>query len=118
MKVIQTLADVQALERDEHLPSFYMEEIKNQFCLWYEAENEGEEIEDFSLPSWACIYHFNDVEDARMLESYVDDIEYVETERMDGMKYFRIGIMQDHQLSVIYFLEGTLPYRTEKWLEH
>jgi hypothetical protein len=53
-----------------------------------------------------------------MLESCVNDIEYVETERMDGMKYFRIGIMQDHQLSVIYFLEGTLPYRTEKWLEH
>lgn len=44
MKVIQSLADVQALERDEHLPSFYMEEIKNQFHLWYEAENNGEEI--------------------------------------------------------------------------
>src|SRR5699024_1662287 len=95
MKVIQTFADVQALERDEHLPSFYIDEIKNQFRLWYEAENEGEEIEDFSLPSWACIYHFNDVEDAKMLESCVNDIEYVETERIDGMKYFRIGIMQD-----------------------
>lgn len=120
MKVIQTLADVQALEREEeHLPSFYVEEIENQFRLWYEAENNGEDIEAFSLPSSACIYHFNDANDARrMLESYVNDIEYVETERIDGMKYFRIGIMQDHQLSVIYFLEGTLPYRTEKWLEH
>lgn len=81
-------------------------------------KNEGEEIEAFSLPSWACIYHFNDVEDARILESSVNDIEYVETERIDGMKYFRIGIMQDHQLSIIYFLEDTLPYKTEKWLEH
>src|SRR5690625_7912423 len=109
MKVIQSLADVQALERDEHLPSFYMEEIKNQFHLWYEAENIGEEIQDFSLTSWACIYHFNDVEDSRMLESCVNDIEYVETERRDGMKYFSIGIMQEHQVSVIYFLAVTIP---------
>lgn len=118
MKVIQTLADVQALERDEHLPSFYIEEIKNQFLLWYEAENEGEEIKDFSLPSYACICHFNHSNDGRMLQNYVNDIEYVDIERMDGVKYFRIGIMQDHQMSIIYFLEGTLPYRTEKWLEH
>lgn len=53
-----------------------------------------------------------------MLQNYVNDIEYVDIERMGGVKYFRIGIMQDHQMSIIYFLEGTLPYRTEKWLEH
>ena len=118
MKVIQILADVQALERDEHLPSFYIDEIESQFRLWYEAENKGEEIQEFSLPSWACIYHFNQATDVRMLESYLSDIEYVEIERIDGVKYFRIGIMKDHQMSIIYFLEGTLPYRIEKCLEH
>src|SRR5690625_2217737 len=115
---IQTLSDVQALEQGEHLPAFYIEEIKSQFRRWYEAEDEGEKIQDFSLPSHACIYHFNHRNDWRILQSYVNDIEYVDTERIDGLKYFRIGIMQDHQMSIIYCLGGTLPYKTEKWLEN
>ncbi len=115
---IQTLYDVQALEHEDHLPAFYIEEIKSQFLRWHESENGGEKIQDFSLPSHACIYHFNHANDWRILQSYVNDIEYVDTERMDGLKYFRIGIMQDHQMSIIYFLENTLPYQTEKWLEN
>ena len=118
MKVIQTRADVQSLENDEHLPSFYVEEINNQFLWSYEAENDGEEIDAFTLPPQACIYHFNHENDRQMLEKLVNNIEYVDTEVVDGTKYFRIGIMQDHQMSVIYFLEGTLPYKTEKWLEN
>jgi len=64
---IQTLSDVQVLERGKNLPSFYIEEIKNQFLLWYEAENDGEKIQDFSLPSHACIYHFDHANDLRIL---------------------------------------------------
>lgn len=49
----------------------------------------------------------------------MNSIEYVDAEVVDDMKYFRIGIMHDHdEISVVYFLEGTLPYKTEKWLEN
>jgi len=37
-------------------------------------------------------------------------------ERVAGVKYFRIGLMQDHQMSIIYFLAGTLPRKTERCL--
>lgn len=37
MKIIQTLADVQSLKNDERLPSFYFEEIYNQFLWTYES---------------------------------------------------------------------------------
>jgi len=115
---IQTLADVQSLANDECLPHFYIEEINEQFRWFYEAENEGEEIEEFSLSAQACIYHFNDEKDRQMLEKQVDAIEYVDMEEIDEAKYFRIGIMQDHQMSVIYFLAGTLPIDVEKCLEN
>jgi|SRR5699024_1175135 len=117
MKVIRTLADVQSLENDEHLPLFYVEEINNQFVWSYEAESDGEELEAFTLPLHACIYHFNHEDDLQMLVKHVNNIEYVDTEIVEGTKYFRIGIMHDHEIFVIYFLEGTLPYKTEKWLE-
>lgn len=118
MKVIRTLADVQSLKDDERLPSFYFEEIYNQFLWTYESVAEGEVIDDFSLASHACIYHFNDENDQQMLEKFTESIEYVDTYVVVDIKYFRIGIMQDHEMSVIYFLEGTLPYHTEKWLEN
>lgn len=118
MKVIRTLADVQSLKNEECLPSFYVEEIYHQFLGSYEAMAEDEAMEEFVLPLHACIYHFNHADDWQMLEELVHYIEYVDTEVVEGRKYFRIGIMQDHEMSVIYFLEGTLPEKTEKWLEN
>lgn len=117
MRIIQTLADVQALANDEHLPTFYIEEIKSQFLLWYESENDGEKVHEFTLPPHTAIYHLNQREDAKMIEEHVGDIEFTDIGRMGEMKYFRIGIMCDHQMSVIYVLKGTLPYETESWLD-
>src|SRR5690625_7624451 len=99
MRVIQTLADVQSLKDDEHLPSFYVEEIYNQFLWSYKAVAEREAIDDFSLEPYACIYHFDDEEDLKVLEKFTQSIEYVDTEVIEDLKYFRIGIMQDHEMS-------------------
>lgn len=118
MKVIRTKADVLALKADEHLPSFYVDEIYQQFIGSYEAENEGESLDEFSLPPHACIYHFDKEEDMQMLVDNVGALEYVDVDKVEGKRYFRIGLMQDHEISVIFFLEGTLPYKTEKWLEN
>src|SRR5699024_492421 len=118
MKVIRTMADVQSLKDDGHLPSFYIEEIYNQFLGTYEAVAESEKIDDFSLDPNAFIYHFDRESDLEMLVRLTGNIEYVDVEIIDGTKFFRIGIMQDHEMSIICFLENTLPYRTEKWLEN
>lgn len=117
MKVIQTMADVQSLKDDERLTSFYFDEIYNQFLWTYKSVAEGEAIDDFSLEPHTCIYHFNDETDLQMLMNFAENIEYVDTQVVRGIKYFRIGIMQDHEMSVIYLLECTLPYKTERWLE-
>lgn len=117
MKVIRTMADVHALKADEHLPSFYAEEVEHQFLMWYIDENEGESLDEFSLPSHSCIYHFDKEKDMQMLIDNIDALEYVDVEKIEGKKYFRIGLMQDHQMSIIYLLEGTMPRKTERWLE-
>src|SRR5690625_6040892 len=99
MKVIQTLADVQSLKNDERLPSFYVEEISNQFLWTYEAVAEGEAIDNFLLAPQACLYHFSEASDWRKIEEMLRDIEYIDTEVVEGKKYFRIGIMQEHEVS-------------------
>ena len=113
------MADVHSLKDDERLPSFYIKEIYHQFIGSYEAMADDEEIDEYVLPLHGSIYHFNHEDDRHMLEELVNSIEYVDAEVVDDMKYFRIGIMHDHdEISVVYFLEGTLPYKTEKWLEN
>lgn len=116
MKLIQTLADVHALKAQKHLPSFYVEEIESQFLVWYEAENEGEPIDTFSLPSHACIYHLEQEEDEYVIMDDILAIEFVELERVGGDTYYRIGKMLEHEMSIIYFLEGTLSPKIELWL--
>lgn len=116
MKRIQTMADVHALIADEQLPSFYVREIKDQFIMWHEAESEGESIDSFCLSNHSCIYHLDKEEDMHLIIDNFIDVEYVETEKIEKQMYFRIGLMQDHQMSIIYFLAGTLPRRVELWL--
>lgn len=116
MKRIQTMADVHALEADEQLPSFYVREIKDQFIMWHEAEGEGESIDSFCLPNHACIYHLDERDDMHFIMDNFIHVEYVETEQVGNHMYFRVGMMQDHQMSVLYFMEGTLPRRIELWL--
>src|SRR5690625_6288124 len=114
MRVIQTLADVQSLKDDEHLPSFYVEEIYNQFLWSYKAVAERVAIDNFSLEPYACIYHFDDEEDLQVLEKFTQSIEYVDTEVIDDLKYNLTDIMQYNEMLVLYFLEVTLPYNSEK----
>ena len=74
MIVIRTMADVQSLKDDRHLPSFYIEAIYNQFLGTYEAVAESEKINDFSLDPNACIYHFDKESDLEMLVRLTENI--------------------------------------------
>lgn len=116
MKRIQTMADVQVLKKEEHLPSYYKREIKDQFLLYYDFEGEGEAMESFRLPVHACIYHLEDEEDGKIILDQLLNIEFVDIEGSADRRYFRIGIMHDHQMSTLYCLEGVLSYELEKYL--
>jgi len=114
---IQTMADIQALQQNKKLPSFYVEEIKYQFSMWYEAEHDGESLHEFYLPPYSCIYHFDKTDDINVFTELLNKIEYVDVEKVNGRKYFRIGFMEDNEMSVVYLLEKTLPEKIEQLLE-
>ncbi|RDW21368.1 hypothetical protein CWR48_02890 [Oceanobacillus arenosus] len=112
MRRIQTFADIKALKQTENLPALYIEEIKQQFVGMFEAEGEGKTLDTFSLPTHACLYHLNESDDKHWLFGLIEQVEFIEVEK----EYYRIGIMQDHQMNIVYFLKGTFTEIIETWL--
>lgn len=111
MKRIQTFGDIEALKQ-ENLPSSYIKEIKQQFQSMFKADGEGESLHTFSLPIHACIYHLNESNDIEWLLDLMEQVEFIEVEK----EYFRIGLMEDHQMNILYFLIGTFSEEMERWL--
>lgn len=117
MKTIKTMADLESLRRMGRIPLEYVNAIESEFLNWFEAEGAGESIMAFEMPQHACMYHLEDKNDTPFLSNQILNIEYVEKEELKDCTYFRIGIMNDHQMNLVYFLEGTLDQKFEKWLE-
>lgn len=108
---IQTTDDVNRLNLEDGLPASYVKEIDFYFKAWVE------EINERRLPSHACIYHFDKEDDGQMLMNHLHEIEYVDVETASDGKHFRIGLMQDHQMSLIFVLSGVLLPGIERRLE-
>ena len=118
MKLIQTLGDIEELKAENTLPFPFIQMIEKGFYKWFKAEDVGEPITAFRLPHESCIYYLEHLIDEDFLLRQLIDIEYVETEQLDGIMYFRIGVLHDQEKNVIYFLEGTLGTRLEQWLSN
>lgn len=116
--MIQTLSDIEELKARNILPLSYLQVIEKEFHERYEAESTSETITAFRLPHESCIYHLEQEEDEDFLLRHLKDFEYVETERLDGFMYFRIGVMNGHEMNLIYFLEDTLNSELEQWLSN
>src|SRR5690625_1869975 len=98
MKRIQTMLDIEELKSRGNLPSGYVSIIEAQFIEWFEADGEDEPLDTFELPNHACIYHLEDETDMELIMDQIVDVEFVETEEVEGSEYFRVGLMQDHQM--------------------
>ena len=48
---------------------------------------------------------FDHIEDGKVLQHYEHQIEYVDIEQVEDTAFFRIGLMQDHQITLIFVLE-------------
>lgn len=115
MKKIQTMSDLHELKQQEHVPKQYVDEIEFQFLAWQKELNE-DVLDEFGLPPEACMYHFDRGEDVKILLHHVHEIEYVEMECIENSTFFRVGLMQDHQMSLIFVLADYLPEDIKEWL--
>src|SRR5699024_12526953 len=112
---IKTTTDFNALKQQEHVPKSFSEEIEQPFLAWNKEVN-GEVLDEFSLPPEACMYHIERQDDVEILLNHVHEIEYVDVEEINDTKFFRIGLMQDHQMSLIFVLADNLPQDIKEWL--
>ncbi|PKG24282.1 hypothetical protein [Niallia nealsonii] len=117
MKIIKTLSDIEELKARGNIDFNYLKALEEEFINWFEAEGNGELLKSFRLPNWSCIYHLEEKDDANFIASQMLHLEYVEKESKDNCMYFRIGIMNDHQMILLYFLEGTFDSHFEQWLQ-
>jgi hypothetical protein len=117
LKIIQTLSDIEELKARGNVNLNYLRVIEEEFINWFKAEGNAESLTSFRLPNEACIYHLEEKEDASFISSQMLSIEYIEKETSEDCVYYRIGIMNDHQMSLLYFLEGTFGLSFEQWLQ-
>lgn len=117
MKIIQTLSDIEELKARGNVDLNYLKIIEEEFINWFEAEGNGESLTSFRLQNDSCMYHLEEKEDASFISSQMLSIEFIEKESIEDCGYFRVGIMNDHQMSLIYFLEGTFDSYFEQSLQ-
>ncbi|WP_156505903.1 hypothetical protein [Bacillus sp. SJS] len=117
MERVTRFLNISELETKGTFPHLFIDIVKMQFLDWYKAEGTGESLEDFCLSSSSCIYILETEKDDQFLLQNLLDIEFVEREECKGCVYFRIGFMNDHQMNLVYFLEGSIGDRLEKWLQ-
>ncbi|MFD2679255.1 hypothetical protein [Bacillus seohaeanensis] len=117
MKRIQTIADIEALKIQSNIAKSFLNVVELEFMNWFEAEGTEESLTSFRLPNHACIYYLEGERDTSFIANQSLFIEYVEKEVTDDCTYFRIGIMNDHEMSVIFFVEGMLDEQFEQSLQ-
>ncbi|MBG9550261.1 hypothetical protein [Cytobacillus firmus] len=117
MKIIQCIADIEELKSRSTIPLPYLNIIETEFFEWFEAEGNGEPIIAFRLPTHSCIYHLEDEQDTSFIANQILKIEFVEYETAADRKYFRLGLMNEHEMSLVFFLEGTIEQRMEECLK-
>jgi len=44
-------------------------------------------------------------------------LDFVDVEKTEIQKDLRIAFRQEHQISIIYLLEGTLSHKIKRWIE-
>ena len=116
MQMIQALADIEALKVFSTLPLPYIGMIEEQFLDWYKMRNDGELVTAFRLSSESCLLHLEDESDTDILLNHLMKVEFVEYKAVEDLRYYRIGLMNHHQMNLIYFLENTLDPKIEQWL--
>lgn len=118
LKIIQSIADIEELKARNNLPLAYIRIIETQFIDWYEAEGSREGIRNFRLPGGSCIIHLENDQDSNMVLDQWMNIEFVEHENINQCQFFRVGVMSDHQMHLLFFLEGTIHPLLEKRLKN
>lgn len=108
MKKIRTMFDMCELRISSKTPRPYIKVIEEEFLVWYKTEGRAETLASFVLSEQSCIKLLETKKDVEFLMNQLFNIEYVDKGIKEEVQYYRIGIMNDHQMIVVFSLEEVL----------
>lgn len=117
MKIIQCLADIEAMKALGEVPIALLKEIEQHFLEIYQMENSEQEVLQFRLHMREALFVVEKKEDdvlAKLGQSL--ELEYVERVELAEIAYYRCAIRNDHEFQMYYTLVGTHDQEVEEWL--
>ena len=115
MKLIRSINDI--IEINSDYPFHFMEHLKQEFMVFYDALCDGEKLFDFQVPNE---FAFGVLQKDDVVKELCDspfDLEYVEKFHVEQVTFYRIGIRSNDEIAVYYSLKGLHSHEDEEWLE-
>ncbi|MCM3116318.1 hypothetical protein M3610_13515 [Neobacillus sp. MER 74] len=115
MKIIKTINDI--IEINSDYPFHFMEHLKEEFMLLYEALGDEENLFDFTLPEDLAFCVFQEGDGVKSVCIRQFDLEFAEKFHVEQVTFYRIGIRSNDEVTIYYSLKGMAPDEDENWLE-
>lgn len=101
MKRIQCLKDLKVLESE--LSKELMEYLNEEFYGLYEYLSNGEEVEDFILPSYQAMIILEEEEELYQLIQNQIQVEFIEEVNLKEVVIIRIGMFHCEDIQLHYY---------------
>ena len=116
MKIIQCLADIEAMKALGEVPIALLKEIEQDFLKIYQMENSEQEVLQFRLPMRQTLFVLEVGDDVLAKLDQPIELEYVERLEAGRIAYYRCAIRNDHEFQLYYSVVGTHDQEVEEWL--
>ncbi|MFV2046289.1 hypothetical protein ACEWK1_02830 [Metabacillus sp. YM-086] len=116
MKIIQCLADIEAIKVFGEVPVALMKEIEQDFLGIYEMENIEEELFHFRLSMRQALFVLEKGDDVLGKLDQPFQLEYMERLVAEDLTFYRCAIRNDYELQLYYSVVGTHDQEVEDWL--
>ncbi|OEH56396.1 hypothetical protein AQ616_02440 [Oceanobacillus sp. E9] len=101
MREIRCLLDFKTIKCD--YTEGFIEYLKNEFFNLYEYLNNGESINNFSLPNPQVMVILESNSELEIINNKSWDIEFVEEEKLQNSIIQRIGLRHEHEVQLYYY---------------
>lgn len=116
MKIIQCLADIEALRAIGKISIKLIKEVEKDLLDIFEAESNDEYLLEFRLPQWQALFVLEKGDDVLAKLDQPLELEYVERVEAAEVAYYRCAIRHEHEFQMFYSVIGTHDQEVEDWL--
>jgi hypothetical protein len=115
MKTINTIYDLYELVT--LYPLQFMDFLKQEFMELFNLLGDGEELNDFNVPTDLAFSVLQISDELKGLVSSPFDLEFVERFHVEQITIYRVGIRFNDEIAIYYTLKGFHTPEEEEWLD-